>query len=218
MTEISPITRTKIEARRYYDRISKYYDFLSISEQPLIRQGVSLLSIKPQEQILELGSGTGTGLSQIVERLSPAGLVIGLDISHQMLLHSQNKTNHKDVLPVYLQGDATRIPLRSGSFDAVFASFTLELFSIKDIHRVLSECSRVLKPAGRLCLVSLVQSPRTLSLQLYKLAHRLFPVAVDCRPIPLADLLTNNGFQIKRSQKALNWGLPIDLTLSIKQI
>jgi ubiquinone/menaquinone biosynthesis C-methylase UbiE len=146
---------------------------------------------------------------------SPA-MVIGLDLSHHMLRQSQQKNRASDPKPQHIQGDAVRLPFSSAVFDAVFMSFTLELFSEADISAVLDECSRVLTSRGRLGVVALAGTPRTLPVRLYELVHRLFPVAVDCRPIPLVDMLRSNGFETITAKKERNWGLPIHLTLSTK--
>jgi hypothetical protein len=41
---IAPILRSKGQARKYYNRISGIYDWLTISEKPLIQQGVETLN------------------------------------------------------------------------------------------------------------------------------------------------------------------------------
>lgn len=212
MREMLPVNRSKAQARRFYDRISRIYDTLTASEKHLVRQGVDLLSLSPGERVLEVGCGTGEALTFITTRVTSEGSALGLDLSREMLLKSRSKTT----TPAYVLGDGACLPLQSGSFDAVFSAFTLELFSKDDINTVLSEFSRVLKPSGRLGLVSLTEEPRTLPLRLYELAHSLFPVAVDCRPIPLEKLVAQNGFLILAVNQTRMWGLPVTLLLSAK--
>ena len=209
-----PINRSKNQARRYYDRISQFYETLTSSEGGIILQGIKLLAVGPGERMLEIGCGPGTGLKLLAETTPGIEVLVGLDLSRKMLLQSQRKqmSPHSHLI----QGDGAHLPLPRDTFDALFSAFTLELFSQEEIHVVLDECRRVLKPNGRLGVVSLAGSPRTLSVRLYELAHRLFPVAVDCRPIPLVDLLEENGFCIQTAEKSLNWGLPVILTVSTK--
>lgn len=209
-----PINRSKAQARRYYDRISQFYETLTASEKSIIQQGIKMLAVKPGERVLEIGCGPGTGLQLLVETTPGIETVAGLDLSHKMLQQSQGKQIYPS--PHYIQGDGAHLPLANAAFDVLFTAFTLELFTKEDIHRVLGECRRVLKPNGRLGVVSLTGSPRTLSVWLYELAHQLFPIAVDCRPIPLVDLLDENGFCIKTAEKTRNWGLPVMITISTK--
>ena len=216
MNEMLPIKRSKTRARRFYDRISGIYDTLTSSEKALIKQGVELIAVQPGEHVLEIGCGTGSALKFILDSdLNPAG-VIGLDLSRKMLLQSQKKNSQVEPPPLHIQGDGVHLPLLNNSLDVVFISFTLELFSKADLTKVLGECHRVLKSKGRLGVVSLASTPRTLPLKIYELAHQLFPVAVDCRPIPLVELLEANGFETITAKKHRNWGLPIHLTLSRK--
>ena len=207
-----PINRSKAQARRYYDRISRFYEALTTSEKGLIQQGIEMLAVQPGERMLEVGCGPGTGLKLITETTPAIEALVGLDLSRKMLLQSQRKQISPD--PRHIQGDGAHLPLVHDAFDALFSAFTLELFSEEEIQLVLSEYSRVLKPDGRLGIVSLTGSPRTLSVRLYELAHQLFPVAVDCRPIPLVDLLEKNSFYIQSMKKTLNWGLPVMITMS----
>jgi demethylmenaquinone methyltransferase/2-methoxy-6-polyprenyl-1,4-benzoquinol methylase len=209
------INRSKAQARRYYDRISQFYETLTSSEGGIILQGIEMLSVQPSERVLEIGCGPGTGLKLMAETTPGIDTTVGLDLSHKMLLQSQRKQISPQ--PNYIQGDGTHLPLAGDTFDAVFSAFTLELFGEEDIHVVLDECRRVLKPDGRMGIVSLAGTPRTLSVRLYELAHRLFPVAVDCRPIPLVELLEMNDFCIQTADKTVNWGLPVILTVSTKR-
>jgi ubiquinone/menaquinone biosynthesis C-methylase UbiE len=113
-----------------------------------------------------------------------------------------------------VESDAGQIPLPSGAIDAVYCAFTLELFSHQDMLTTLNEVRRVLIPGGRVVVVSLSRKPYNLMARLYELGHHLFPVALDCRPIPTEDILHEAGFNIQSSQKFMNWGLPVDIVLA----
>ena len=216
MTEMLPVNRTKDQARRYYDRISCIYDWLTKSEKKFIKEGVDRLSTSPGETVLEIGPGTGTGLKLIAEALSAQGCVVGVDLSYEMLTESKEATRKSNPAPFLVQGDGVNLPLQGNQFDAVFCSFTLELFSQDEIGTVLKEIKRLMKPSGRLSVVALAQNPRTLPVCAYELIHQLFPVAVDCRPIPLIDLLSSHDLNILETEKLMNWGLPVHIVLCRK--
>ncbi len=206
-----PIEREKEAAQAYYDRLSGIYDMLTRSEAAIIRKGVELLAVTSGETVLDIGSGTGTALKMMAEMPGNHRFMTGLDLSREMLLKSRDKTISDPAALV--QADAVHIPLKNAGVDAVFCAFTLELFSLEEIPSVLREIRRVLKPGGRLALLAMAQTPRTLAVRLYEAAHRLFPVAVDCRPIPLLDFLTETPLKLESHEKLTNWGLPIHLAL-----
>ena len=206
-----PIHRSKKQAQRYYNRISGIYDWLTAGEKNLIRNGVELLAPKPGENILEIGCGTGTGLKWIAEALSGSGQVIGLDLSYQMLIKSQGKSRQLKPEPALILGDGAKLPLQNDYFDAIFCAFTLELFPKDEMMIVMEEFSRVLKRPGRIAVMALSREPYNLPVRIYEFAHQQFPVALDCRPIPLVEILTKCGIEITRTQKIMNWGLPVDL-------
>lgn len=213
MRKISSINRSKNEARQYYDRISKIYDWLTAGEKAFIQKGVALLDISPGEKILDIGCGTGTSLVYIQKILNDTGISFGIDLSHQMLLESKTKFNFSKLGHYLVQGDGAKLPIKSNQFDGLICSFTLELFAKKEIPIVLSEFRRILKSGGRMVIVSLGQEPHTIAVDIYEWIHDLFPVAVDCRPIPLLDLLVDQGFDIKASITDQYWRLPVNTIL-----
>jgi demethylmenaquinone methyltransferase/2-methoxy-6-polyprenyl-1,4-benzoquinol methylase len=215
MSDILPVKRSKNSAQRFYDRISGIYDWLTASEKKLIGNGISILSPSPGETILEIGSGTGTGMEYISEGLAGAGSLTGLDLSRRMLMTSQEKLKHIHPPSLLIQGDGARLPLQAMTFNGVFCSFTLELFSSMEIRTVLQEIRRVLKPDGRMVIISLSQTPKTIPQRFYKIAHRVFPTFFDCRPIPLIDLVKEAGFQVQYQEKLMTWGLPIQIVMAI---
>ena len=214
----SRVNRPLSDAEAFYTRLSSFYDFLASSEKKYIRQGLSLLDPQDGEVILEIGSGTG--YAQIhLNRVLTSGLGVGLDLSagmcqiaHRNLLRSglSHRTN-------IIQNDTLPIPFRTGAFDAVFTSFTLELFDTPHIPDVLAECRRVLKPGGRLVVVALSKDqPLPWGGRLYERLHNRFPKILDCRPIPARYLIELAGYKILREESRKMWGLPVISLLAVK--
>ena len=100
----------------------------------------------------------------------------------------------------------------SHSFDALFLSFTLELFSDAEIPVVLSECHRVLNREGRLGVVSLAKQD-VLACRLYEWGHERWPVMLDCHPIELRESLETGGFRIQAAKLQTMGGLPVEIAL-----
>jgi len=114
-----------------------------------------------------------------------------------------------------VQSDTLPIPLQEDVFDGIFSSFTLELFDTPLIPDVLNDCRRVLKPGGRLVIVSLSKDrPLGMIGSLYEFFHNKFPNLADCRPIPVKELLEENGFSIQEFFSYKMWGIPVGIVLA----
>ncbi|HUX47556.1 MAG TPA: methyltransferase domain-containing protein [Dehalococcoidia bacterium] len=157
-SHILPVTRTKEEAKRSYNRISRYYDYLTGAfERKYAEMALERLSVSEGETVLEIGFGTGHCLKRITESVGPKGKAYGIDISTGMMEISKErleKADLEDRVKLFC-GDAANLPFDDSVFDAVFMSFTLELFDTPEIPKVLEQIKRVLKPEGRLAVVSI---------------------------------------------------------------
>jgi ubiquinone/menaquinone biosynthesis C-methylase UbiE len=117
------------------------------------------------------------------------------------------------------QGDAASLPFDADSFDAIFISFTLELFDTPEIPVVLAECRRALKSDGRICVVAMTRDAHeTIPLRIYEWFHQHLPAYVDCRPIYVQSALAAASFQIRDVTRKQMWGLPVDICLAQKLI
>ncbi len=219
MNEVSPVHRTKEDAQATYNRLSSIYDLLAgSSEKPYREEGLKMLAVQPGEVVLEIGYGTGQALVQLASAVGPLGEVYGIDISPGMWEVARERIAgaglaHQVALEV---GDAAQLPFARDFFDAVFLSFTLELFDTPEIPQVLAECRRVLKSDGRLGVVSLAKAGRgNLAVQLYEWAHRQFPKFIDCRPIYVRAALEAAGFSIQGAKKRAMWGLPVTIVVGV---
>jgi len=209
-----PHSDPRQQTRRNYDRLSRWYDLFSSSERRFSAAGLDLLDLRPGERVLEIGFGTGQALAE----LARAGEVHGIDLSPGMLAVAQRRLARLGLGGrVHLQvGDATRLPYPAAHFQAVFMSFTLELFSETEMPRVLAECRRVLQADGRLGLVALVKEA-TSAVKIYEWFHARLPDLVDCRPIQLRPLLEAAGFEVRGAVQKRLWGLPAEAVLAFKR-
>lgn len=204
------------ETRANYDRLSRWYDILSgSSEQTLRRRGLSMLDLQPGDRVLEIGCGTGESLPDLASR---AGQVVGFDLSAGMLDVARKKLKRNpSPKAVLLQGDAARLPFAGKTFDAIFMSFTLELFPDAEIPHFLKECKRALRPGGRVGLIALVQSKKPGWMErVYGRVHLCWPRVIDCHPIPIEEAMMGAGFKIDRATAASLWGLAVGLLVASK--
>ena len=210
--------------RSFYDRISRSYDLIADAGEHKAREtGEVALGVKNGERVLEVGCGTGRSLVYFSNQAGEQGSVTGLDVSTGMLSVAQKRVSKETTAaPIdFVEADARQLDpaaFPNDSFDAAFASFTLELFPLEDISTVLTEINRVLKPDGRLGIVSMsvVKEPNHPSLleRAYIWMHQHFPHLVDCQPIDVHAHLESAGFKIQSSQEIEIWTMPVSVVIA----
>ncbi len=216
--EIARVPITRAQTRATYDRISRHYELLEgFWERPARRVGLAALAPAPGETMLEIGCGPGYALVEIARAAGPNGRAVGVDLAEGMCRLARGRLT-REGLPgraEVVHGDASCLPLATGSFDGAFMSFVLELFDTPQIPFVLAECRRVLRPGGRLVVVSLSkEGPDSSVRRLYERGHERFPRLLDCRPIYAARALDEAGMTITSGRTASLWGLPVEVVRS----
>ena len=213
------VYRTKAQAKESYDKISRFYDyFAGVFEKKYRNMALERLDVKRGETVLEIGFGTGHCLKQMVESVGEEGRVYGIDISSGMLEVSKRRLKEAGLLDrvkLYCQ-DALKMPYEDNKFDAVFMSFSLELFDTPEISKVLDKIERVLKPNGRLGVVGMSKEDGgSIILSVYEWTHKKFPKYADCRPIYIEQSIKNAGFEIEYKEKVKLVGLPVEIVIGV---
>lgn len=210
--EIAPVGRSRDEARASYDRLAPFYDVIASPFEGIHRHRmVEMLGATRGESVLDVGFGTGAVVTELAGEVGKTGMVAGIDISPEMKRVADKKIDRfglEDRTDLRV-GDACDLPFEDDSFDAVCASFTLELFELGEMHRVLEEWRRVLVEDGRVAVAALSTHERTMASRIYELLHRLFPSVLDCRPIPVEDILEEAGFSVREVVHAKMVRIPV---------
>lgn len=118
------------------------------NDMPAYRRAVLELAPPPGGTALDAGCGTGRALVWLREAVGPAGRVVGLDATPEMLAEARRRG--RGDLASLLVGDARRLPFPAGSFDAVFAGGLIP--HLADPSSGLAELARVTRPGGRLAV------------------------------------------------------------------
>lgn len=108
---------------------------------------VSWAPLRPGEQVIDLGCGSGGATRAAARAVGPEGMVVGIDASPECVAVAQARTDPE--LPVlYRRGDVQRMgTVPDRTFDCAIASMLLD--QIDDLQPVLAEVRRVLRPGGR---------------------------------------------------------------------
>jgi ubiquinone/menaquinone biosynthesis C-methylase UbiE len=111
-----------------------------------------------------------------------------------------------------------RFPVADQSVDRVVANYVLDLLSDTDIRQLIAEARRVLRPGGKLCLVSLTHGVNVTSrlvIALWSTIFRISPSLVGgCRPIELAAYLDQDIWSIDHRQVVTPYGIASEVLVA----
>jgi SAM-dependent methyltransferase len=153
-------------------------------------------------RVLDLCTGTAL-VPAVVAAERPEALVVGLDISPEMLAAGQAKLAARGITNAPLvRADAGALPFADGSIDAVTVSFGLHELPRSVRRHALAEVRRVLRPGGSLIVADLDRPQRLgFLLDLYlRLGEP--PSARDVLCGGLSRLLRQTGFTVEVDEAA----------------
>ncbi len=119
-----------------------------------------LMGLGAGDSVLDLACGPGNFSREFARVVGPDGLVVGVDVSTTMLDRAAQDLRRSGLENLaFVRGDATALPFADSSFNAVCCFAALHLMS--DPMLVLDELTRVLKPGGRIALMTSVRRQLT---------------------------------------------------------
>lgn len=169
---------------------AKRYDLLiqtlTFGRERQLRGAIAdLAAIKPGESVLDVGCGTGTLAQVIAERVGHEGKVAGVDPSPEMIARARMKAKKRAQAIDFRLESAEALSFADQSFDVVVSSFAVHHLPGGVAERVLGEIARVLKPAGRICLVDFLPTGNQQGMQ----------ASTASGYKPVAEVLASLGFE-----------------------
>ncbi|MBF1066942.1 MAG: bifunctional demethylmenaquinone methyltransferase/2-methoxy-6-polyprenyl-1,4-benzoquinol methylase UbiE [Porphyromonadaceae bacterium] len=170
------------QIRRMFNRIAPKYDQLNriISlglDRSWRKRALHLLAPYAPQRVLDVATGTGDLAIEIIQTISSAKEVVGVDISEEMMRVGQEKVHQAglDTKISFERQDCTAMTFEADSFDAATIAFGIRNFS--DIPAAAAELHRVLRTGGVLIIAELSVPTNPLLRLGYKLyAGQIIPL------------------------------------------
>jgi phosphatidylethanolamine/phosphatidyl-N-methylethanolamine N-methyltransferase len=133
-----------------YEKMASVYDlFFGLPLHHGRAKAIRRMAIKPDDQVLEVGVGTGISLPLYPRKCS----LTAIDLSEGMLERARTRVIQYNLRNVRLiQMDATELKFPDNSFDIVFAPYFISC--VPDPLAVTREMRRVCKRGGRLVFLN----------------------------------------------------------------
>jgi ubiquinone/menaquinone biosynthesis C-methylase UbiE len=169
-------------------------------ERNLRQWTLDLAHLQPENEVLDVGCGTGTLLLAAAERVGPSGALHGIEPSMEMAAHARRKAEAHRVPLEVVEGSADRLPYPPGSFDAVFCTLVFHHLPRSMQEGAVREMRRVLRPGGRAVIVDW-QRPKSFAraitspLFLVYLLHNLGPNDSPLDLLGIEPLMKELGFE-----------------------
>ena len=137
--------------KTYFNEVAETWDKRYCTPQlaSFLEKLVSQFGLKPGQNVLDVGTGTGVLIPYLVNAVGPSGSVVAVDYAEKMLRVCKSKHAHLDNVSVGLH-DVEEDDLPSESFSAVtcFGLFP----HLTEKEKALRNMNRALKPGGTLVI------------------------------------------------------------------
>ena len=116
---------------------------------------VAMSRIRAGDTVVDLGSGAGIDCLLASKKVGPAGRVIGVDMTEEMIERARANAQKASADNVeFVLADIENLPLKDNSADLVISNCVINLAPDKD--EVFKEVHRILKVGGRMYVSDIV--------------------------------------------------------------
>ncbi len=117
-----------------------------------IQKLVNRFSLKPNDLILDIGTGNGVLLPYLSSKVKTGGRILALDISWKMIVWAKKNNRRRNLR--FLNASAEALPIKDQKLDGItcLAAFA----HVCDKMECLKEMARILKKGGRLYIAHLL--------------------------------------------------------------
>jgi SAM-dependent methyltransferase len=136
------------ESQAFFAAKAETWDGKFGDDLPAYARAVTEAGLPTGGVVVDAGCGTGRALPALRAAVGDTGVVIGLDLTPQMLDVARARSRAERA--ALLLADARRLPLADGCVDGVFAAGLI--MHLPDTVAALAELARVTRPGGRLAL------------------------------------------------------------------
>jgi demethylmenaquinone methyltransferase/2-methoxy-6-polyprenyl-1,4-benzoquinol methylase len=121
------------------------------------RAAARATGLSPGDSVLDVACGTGKLTLELARAVGPAGRVVGVDLSEEMLGQARRACADLDQVELK-RANALALPFEAATFDAATIAFGLR--NLSSFENGLREIARVVRPGGRVVCLELTQPRR----------------------------------------------------------
>jgi arsenite methyltransferase len=139
-----------------YRRHASGYDASARRTMDIRRRAVAWLELAPGERVLDVACGTGLSFELLAQGVGPAGRVVGVEVSPEMLALARARVERERLPQVQLIEASMEEARLEGWFDAVLFHYTHDVLQTP---RALANIFAHVKPGARVAVAGAKHPP-----------------------------------------------------------